>query len=829
MIQNFKIALPLKLSQELTYSMNYEGSPDDFIGCRVLVKLQNKLITGIIVNTDFENHSFEISPIIKLIDSKAIMPKSLLKLCKWLGNYYISELGIVIFTALPSSFLNQANTIVNKLDIQERDVKLTPNNIKILEFLDKKKNGISVSYIKKNLKISNLNQSLNQLESKGFIQLISKVENSNFVYEDYIKFNYNMFDDDFESDHFYKLYKIRSEKDKKVIEYFRGNTSLFDIPIINSKLKEISGITSVGIKRLKDKGIIDIVKIKRDRSLNNFNDEYDIKNELNYKLNSEQEVAFDKVMDMIEGKKGICLLNAVTGAGKTLVYMYLIREILEKGKSCLLLVPEIALTNNLYDRFEKAFPNKVSIYHSKMSSGSKFDLWNKVKDEGGQFVIGTRSAVFLPFCDLDLIIIDEEHDTSYKQSDKNPRYNARDIAVVRSTIENFTVLLASATPSLESYYNAKKGQYQSVEIEERADNAVMPIVRVIDMMDAKIKASVKGNLSRVLFDKMLDRIAKNEQVILFLNRRGYSSFLMCRECGDIRKCKNCDVALTYHKKKNQLYCHYCGYNTQVTKDCIECGSEALSNMGLGTEQIEEEINTYFGSAGMDVGVRRLDSDTAKSDKEVKKIINEFQENKFKVLIGTQILAKGLNFKNVTLVGVINSDLELYRSDFRANEKTFQLLEQVAGRAGRTKELPGEVIIQTYKPDNYAIKYVQQHNYEGFADEELIYRDNSEYPPYWRMNKIIISGATENIVKRTAKLIYNEIYFQSENIKIYEPIVPTISMLNSKYRQYIFIKSFKEKDKSGGALRKLYEMLKDVESNFANNVRVDIDIDTYSEG
>lgn len=809
--------------------MNYEGNPDDLIGCRVLVKLQNKLITGIIVNTDFENHSFEISPIIKLIDSKAIMPKSLLKLCKWLGNYYISELGIVIFTALPSSFLNQTNTIVNKLDIKERDVKLTPNNIKILDFLDKKKNGISVNYIKKNLKISNLNQSLNQLESKGFIQLISKVENSNFVYEDYIKFNYNMFDDDFESEHFYKLYKIRSEKDKKVIEYFRNNTSLFDIPIINSKLKEISGITSVGIKRLQEKGIIDIVKIKRDRSLNNFNDEYDIKNELNYKLNSEQELAFDKVMDMMENEKGICLLNAVTGAGKTLVYMYLIREILEKNKSCLLLVPEIALTNNLYDRFEKAFPNKVSIYHSKMSSGSKFDLWHKVKDEGGQFVIGTRSAVFLPFCDLDLIIIDEEHDTSYKQSDKNPRYNARDIAVVRSTIEIFTVLLASATPSLETYYNAKKGQYQSVEIKKRADNAIMPIVRVIDMMDAKIKASVKGNLSRVLFDKMLDRIAKKEQVILFLNRRGYSSFLMCRDCGDIRKCKNCDVALTYHKKKNQLYCHYCGYNTTVTKDCIECGSESLSNMGLGTEQIEEEINTYFNSAGMDVGVRRLDSDTAKSDNEVKKIINEFQENKFKVLIGTQILAKGLNFKNVTLVGVINSDLELYRSDFRANEKTFQLLEQVAGRAGRTKELPGEVIIQTYKPDNYAIKYVQQHNYKGFADEELIYRDTSEYPPYWRMNKIIISGATENIVKRTAKLIYNEIYFQSENIKIYEPIVPTISMLNSKYRQYIFIKSFKEKDKSGGALRKLYEMLKDVESNFANNVRVDIDIDTYSEG
>ncbi len=829
MIQNFKIALPLKLSQELTYSMNYEGNPNDLIGCRVLVKLQNKLITGIIINTDNENHSFEISPIIKLIEKKAIMPKTLINLCKWISKYYISELGIVIFTALPSSFMNQANTIVNKLDVNDRDVKLTPNNIKILDFLDKKKNGISVNYIKKNLKISNLKQSLEQLEKKGFIQLISKIENSNFVYEDYIQFNYNLFDDDFENEHFFKLYKLRSEKDKKVVEYFRENQNLFNTPIINSKIKEITGITSVGIKRLKDKGLIEIVKIKRDRSLITYKDEYQVTNELNYKLNSEQEIAFEKVMDKIDGEKGTILLNAVTGAGKTLVYMYLIREVLEKGKSCLLLVPEIALTNNLFDRFESAFPNQVSIYHSKMSSGSKFDLWHKVQNEGGQFVIGTRSAIFLPFCDLDLIIIDEEHDNSYKQSDKKPRYNARDIAVVRSKMEDFTLLLASATPSLESYYNAKKGQYLGLEIKKRADNAVMPKVRVVDMMDAKIKAAVKGNLSRILFDKMLDRIARGEQVILFLNRRGYSSFLMCRDCGDIRKCKNCDVALTYHKKKNQLYCHYCGYNTQVNHNCNECGSESLSSMGLGTEQIEEEINTYFNSVGMEVKVKRLDSDSAKNENEIKKIINDFQNNKFQILVGTQILAKGLNFKNVTLVGIVNSDLELYRADFRANEKTFQLLEQVAGRAGRTKELPGEVIIQTYKPDNYAINYVREHNYKSFANEELEYRKTSEYPPYWRMNKIIITGQTEYQVKKTARLIYNEIYFKSNIIKIYEPIVPSISMLNTKYRQYIFIKSYKEKDKSGNALRILYDLLKNIESNISSNIRIDIDIDTYSEG
>jgi primosomal protein N' (replication factor Y) len=550
-------------------------------------------------------------------------------------------------------------------------------------------------------------------------------------------------------------------------------------------------------------------------------------NELTFKINPEQEKAFDGVMDLLDVEKGVALLNAVTGAGKTLVYMYLIREILEQGKSVLLLVPEIALTNNLYDRFERAFPNKVSIYHSKMPAGSKYDLWHKIKQEKGHFVIGTRSAVFLPFSDLELTIIDEEHDSSFKQSDKNPRYNARDVAIIRAKIENSTVLLASATPSLESYYNAKIGLYKYFEIDKRADNAVLPKVRVMDMMDAKIKAAVKGHLSRVLFDGMLDRIAKKEQVILFLNRRGYSAFIMCRDCGDIKKCKRCDVALTYHKKKNLLYCHYCGYNRVVELSCNECGRQSLSNMGIGTEQIEEEIKEYFDKAGMEVGVRRLDSDTAKNEKETKKIINDFQENKFQILIGTQILAKGLNFKNLSLVGIINSDLELYRSDFRANERTFQLLEQVAGRAGRTKELQGEVIIQTYSPDNYAIKYVQEHNYIAFANTELIYRESSEYPPIWRMNKIIISGKSEREVKNTADYIFNQIYVDSEIIKIYKPVVPSISMINNKHRQFIFIKIYKAKDKSGKASRKIMQHLRDLIPP-SQNIKIDIDIDTYSE-
>lgn len=828
MRHNFKIALPIKLNQEFTYSLDTEEVPQNLIGCRVLVKLGEKVMTGIIVNTDFENHSFEIKPILKLLDHTPIITKSLIKLCDWISNYYVSELGTALFTALPSSFVNSEDLIIHKLDVnyENSGIKLTPNNKKILEYLNKKRDKLTLKHLKNNLKISNVKKSLEQLEEKGFIEIVSKLESSNFVYEDYIKFNYNLFSDDINNEYYFKELKIKSKIDRRIIEYFREQKSLFNTPIHNDKLKENCGANSISFKRMKEKGIIDIIKVKRDRSLNTFDSDLNLINELKFKLNSEQEKVFDSVMDMLEGEKGVALLNAVTGAGKTLVYMYLIREILEQGKSVLLLVPEIALTNNLYDRFERAFPNKVSIYHSKMSAGSKFDLWHKIKQEKGHFVIGTRSAVFLPFSDLELTIIDEEHDSSYKQSDKNPRYNARDVAIVRAKIENSTVLLASATPSLESFHNSKIGLYKYFEINQRADNAVMPKVRIVDMMDAKIKAAVKGHLSRALFDGMLDRIARKEQVILFLNRRGYSAFLMCRDCGDIKKCKRCDVALTYHKKKNLLYCHYCGYSRVTERSCNECGRDSLSNMGIGTEQIEEEIKVYFDKAGMEVGVRRLDSDTAKTDKETKKIINDFQENKFQILIGTQILAKGLNFKNLSLVGIINSDLELYRSDFRANERTFQLLEQVAGRAGRTKELQGEVIIQTYSPDNYAIKYVQEHNYIAFANTELLFRESSEYPPIWRMNKIIISGKSEREVKNTANYIFNQIYVESEIIQIYKPVVPTISLINNRYRQYIFIKILKAKDKSGKASRKIMQKLRDL--NISNAIKIDIDIDTYSE-
>lgn len=830
MLQFVKIALPVKVNQEFTYSINYDDDISKLIGCRVLVKLGKKALTGIIVNTDRESHSFDIKPILKLIDEQPLITIAQIKLAKWISNYYISEFGIVLFTMLPSVFNKLSTLLIKKLDIEniDDDVKLTPNNLKIIEFLKKHKSKISYAFIKKNLKISNLKQSLEQLENKGLIEFEDKYSASSFVYEEYIKFNYDLFDSEIENDFYYKEFKIKSKIDKGVIDYFRESNSLFDIPVSLKDLKEKIKVNSVSIKRLKEKGILEVIKVKRDRALPTFENENPIINELNLKPNIEQNVAIENILDFIEKDNKPILLNAVTGAGKTLVYMYLIREILDSGKSCLLLVPEIALTNNLFDRFEKAFHNQVHIYHSKMSAGSKFDLWHKVKNGNGSFVIGTRSAVFLPFKDLELMIIDEEHDSSYKQSDKNPRYNARDVAVYRSSLEKFSVLLASATPSLESYYNAKIGKYHNIEIHKRADNAELPKIHVVDFLDAKIKASVKSNFTKVLLDKLLNKLTKDEQVILFLNRRGYSAFLMCRDCGDIKKCKNCDVALTYHKYKNTIECHYCGYKRNVEKSCYECGSHNISNMGLGTERIEEDLINVFNELGIEREIRRIDSDTAKTQTQVNKIIKDFQDNKFQILIGTQILSKGFNFKNLTLVGVINADLELYRADFRANERTFQLLEQVSGRTGRTKEKPGEVVIQTYHPDNYAIKNVREHNYKSFADEELIYRENSEYPPFWRMNKIIISGKNEFEVNKTAKDIFNIIYIKSDIVKIYEPILPNISMLNKLYRQYIYIKINKEKDKTGKSISKLNNILQESMFRLSKNIRVDFDVDTYSE-
>jgi primosomal protein N' (replication factor Y) len=830
LLQHINIALPVKINQEFTYSINFEDNASKLIGCRVLVKLAEKTLTGIIVNTNTENHSFEIKPILKLIDEKPILNINQIKLARWISDYYVSEFGIVLFSMLPSNFNNLSNLVINKQDLENLDseIKLTPNNIKIVEFLKKHKNNLSFKFLKKNINISNLKQSLEQLENKGLIKLEDKFNISSFIYEDYIKFNYSIFDDNIENEFYYKELKIKSNIDKELIAYFRNSKSLFNTPISSESLKEIIKFNSVSQKRLKERGIIEVIKVKRDRSLPTYDDDNSQINELLLTPNPQQDDAIDKILDWIETDKKPILLNAVTGAGKTLVYMYLIREILDSGKSCLLMVPEIALTNNLFDRFEKAFPNQVHIYHSKMSPGSKMDLWYKLQNESGNFVIGTRSSIFLPFKDLNLVIIDEEHDNSYKQSDKNPRYNARDVAIFRSNLEKFNVLLASATPSLESYYNSKIDKYNSISITQRADNAKLPDIHVVDFLDAKIKSSVKLNFTKVLLDKLLKKIANEEQVILFLNRRGYSAFLMCRDCGDIKKCKNCDVALTYHKSKNLLHCHYCGYKRNVEKSCYECGSHKVSNMGIGTQRIEEDLISIFNELGIDREIRRLDTDTAKNEKQVNKIINDFQNNKFQILIGTQILSKGFNFKNLTLVGIINADLELYRSDFRANERTFQLLEQVSGRTGRTKQKPGEVVIQTYHPDNYSIKHVKNHDYNAFADEELEYRKSSEYPPFWRMNKIIFSGKDELTVSKTAKLIYDLIYVDSDIIKIYEPILPNISMMNNLYRQYIYIKIHKEKDKSGKIISKINKIIEDSAFKISKSVKIDFDVDTYSE-
>lgn len=830
MIHNLKIALPVKINQEFTYSISYNGNVNELIGCRVLVKFSEKTYTGIITNTDLENHSFEIKSITKVLDTRPIMNLKQIELARWIAQYYVSEIGIILFSMLPSSFNNSSNLIIKKLDLinDDKENKLTKNNKLIIEFLNKHKNNISYNYLKNNLKLSNLKKSLEQLENIGIVKLEDKFSNNIFVYEDYIKFNYNLFNSDIEDDFYYKEYKIKSKIDKEIIEYFRNNNLLFDVPKSVNQLKEIININSVAIKRLKDKGILEVIKVKRDRSLNTFNSDDLLINELELQPNLEQENAIKYISNSIEIDKKPIFLNAVTGSGKTLIYMHLIKQILENGKSCLLLVPEIALTNNLFERFEKAFPNKVNIYHSKMSAGSKLDLWHKIKSEKANFVIGTRSAIFLPFNDLKLLIIDEEHDQSYKQSDKNPRYNARDVAIYRSFIEKFNVLLASATGSMETYYNSKIGKYNYFEIKKRVDNAKLPSINIVDFLDAKIKASVKSNFTKVLLDKMLNKLAIGEQVILFLNRRGYSAMTMCRDCGDIKKCKNCDVALTYHQTTNSLHCHYCGYKRNVEKSCYECHSHKISFMGLGTQRIEEDLRNVFIELGIDLEIRRIDTDTAKTQKQVKNIIEDFQNNKYQVLIGTQIISKGFNFKNLTLVGVINADLELYRADFRANERTFQLLEQVAGRTGRIKEKPGEVVIQTYHPDNYAINYVKQHNYNGFVEEELIYREDSEYPPFWRMNKIIISSKNESDVYRFSKQIYNIIYFNSDNIRIYEPVSPNISMINKVFKQYIYVKIKKDVDKSGSIMNKLFNKINSNINNLPKSIKIDYDIDTYSE-
>ena len=502
------------------------------------------------------------------------------------------------------------------------------------------------------------------------------------------------------------------------------------------------------------------------------------------------------------------LLYGVTGSGKTEVYMELIDRVIKNGKTAIMLVPEISLTPQIVDRFVTRFGSEVAILHSGLSDYEKYDEYRKIIAGKVKIVVGARSAIFAPLNNLGIIVIDEEHTATYKQ-DNNPRYHARDVALIRGEYHNIPVLLGSATPSLESFARANKGVYELLTLTKRAGNGKLPNVTIVDMKN-EIK---KGNfiLSKILVDKINEKLSRNEQIILLLNRRGYSSILTCRDCGNVIKCPNCDITLTYHKSSNTNRCHYCNYSVKNVSKCPICGSDNMKDYGLGTEKLEEELNKLFKAR-----VVRMDMDTTSKKGMHEKIIEDFGNHKYDILLGTQMIAKGLDFPLVTLVGVINADSSLNIPDFRSAENTFQLLSQVSGRAGRS-DLLGEVIIQSYNPEHYSIMDAKEHNYLKFYNEEMNIRKVLNYPPYYYITLVNITSRDYEIGFKEANKIgeYLRKYLDS-NTKVLGPSMANIFKINNIYHYQCIIK-YKKDDKLNAVLTKIDEIYK-------TNNKVDISID-----
>jgi len=529
-----------------------------------------------------------------------------------------------------------------------------------------------------------------------------------------------------------------------------------------------------------------------------------------YSSTPHQTMAFQSISANIKAKEfGVFLLHGVTGSGKTEVYLQAIEQVLAIGKTSLVLVPEISLTPQTVERFVSRFGQRVAVLHSGLSDGERYDEWQRVLKEEAEIVIGARSAVFAPLSRLGLIIVDEEHDSSYKQFDPAPRYHARDVAVMRAKYTNATIILGSATPAMESFYNAKTGKYHYLALPVRVDDRPMPMVEIIDMREEK------GIFSARLQQAIAQRVKDKQQVMIFLNRRGFAPFIQCRGCGDIMKCPNCEITLTYHLTDKKLKCHYCDYSQPAPQSCPKCHGEDIRYSGIGTQKVVEELHRLFPEAE----IARMDVDTTSTKGSYEYILNNFRTGKLDILVGTQMIAKGHDFPLVTLVGVVSSDVGLNIPDFRSCEKTFSLLTQVAGRAGRG-QIPGEVIIQTYSPQHYSIHAAEKHDYQGFYNQEIEFRQQLRYPPFTRLMNILIRGKNQDQSCQISMMVAGQLKMNNpdNDILILGPAPCSLSKIQGYYRYHILLKSSKIQQMRQLALKSIQEL------SLPNGVDVVLDMD-----
>ncbi|MCB9360255.1 MAG: primosomal protein N' [Flavobacteriales bacterium] len=818
------VIIPLSIPYLYTYRVPRDISDDVLVGQRVVVQFGRgrKLYSALIRRIHTQPPAaYEAKYIDSILDELPLVNQKQLKHWDWIADYYLSNLGEVYSAALPGALKLASETkIVLNTDFEGIYLEdLSDKEYQVYEALSIR-NILSLSEIAELLFIKNTHKVVKGLIDKKVVIVEEELKRK---FKPKIVQYVRLTEHANNEENLKLLFDELSNAPKQLellMKFLQLNERYQERPKEVNKiaLQKAVNATASAINQLVKKNVFEVYDVVANR-LDDYGNEIIGFNQ----LNEEQERATNEIKNHFK-EKDVVLLHGVTGSGKTEIYIKLIQEALAEGKQVLYLLPEIALTTQLIVRLQKVFGDVIGVYHSKFNENERVEVWNQVltfeqtKSTKYQVVMGARSAMFLPFSNLGLVIVDEEHENTFKQYDPAPRYNARDSSIVLANIHKAKILMGSATPSIENYWNAQQGKFGLVELTSRHGGVQMPEILCADIKEATRKKKMKSHFSPLLMEQMEEAFKNKEQVILFQNRRGYAPFMICEECGHVPECNNCDVSLTYHKFSNQLRCHYCGQHKKMPNACGACGSTRVTLKGFGTEQIEEELAIYFPK----IKVARMDADSTRSKNAYHQLITDFEEGNIDVLVGTQMVTKGLDFNNVTLVGILNADTMLNFPDFRAFERAYQMMSQVSGRAGR-KVKRGKVIIQTYDPYHRIIRQVIDHDYVGMYKNELVERKQFNYPPFYRLIHFSLKHRDKDMLNAGASEFTYQLQ-QKFGKRVLGPEFPVISRIKNYYHKNVLLKIERE-----GSIGKTREIITEIKNNFESfseykSVRITVDVD-----
>jgi primosomal protein N' (replication factor Y) len=781
------------------------------VGGRVLVPFRNQRISGVVTALHDRAPSMQAKTVIQVLDTEPVLDEGLMKLGQWIAQYYLAPIGDVFRGMLPlaaeikkAKLYRITETGYEALHVSatagssrrsKQDIDTQLVEYAVLDYLSMSQSEAALEGTIRSATGAN-RQVLDLLLRKKWIarEDVSSVRDAQRTVQVAV---------------LKEVSGKLNENQQKIVVFLQQQAGREFV----EQLRTLD-VPRTTLQTLIKRGVVELVEEQAEFSVSSMKKRGP--SHLDFIFNAEQKAALNTIQRSVEEKKfSVSLLHGVTGSGKTAVYLAAMQAVLESGRAAILLVPEIGLTPAAAANLHQVFGDEVAILHSALSADERAEQWHRIRRGDARIVVGTRSAVFAPVTNLALIVVDEEHDSSYKQ-EETPRYHGRDVAVMRGKLTGAAVVLASATPSIESYHNAEAGKYRLIELKARVERRPLPEVELVDMRSEFQQTGEDQIFSRQLIQEVTDRLDRGEQAMVLLNRRGYSSVVLCRACGETLQCKNCTIAMTFHKSAQRMECHYCAYRQAVPPRCTACNSEHIYFLGTGSEKVEERLHAAFPQAR----IGRLDRDTVRSRHDFERVLNQFHAGEINLLVGTQMIAKGHDVHGVTLVGVVGADYALGFPDFRAAERTFQLLTQVAGRAGRG-EIPGKVVLQTYHPDHYAIQFAQQHDYLGFYEKEVRFRKWMHYPPFSALANVLVrSDKLDQTLRWTGQLGKWFEATRNDGVRVLGPSVAPIMRLKRDYR-YHFILKASSREKLNASLRRML-VFADAEKIPRTNVIVDVD-------